>query len=189
MKKAIIVGATSGIGKGLAKLLADDEYKVGITGRRTNLLTELKNENPGRYIIKSFDITDTNIISGSVYDQFNLPTKNALIYITVAGSSFLSTITSENGSWVLPISEARTQNLENFTVIDEYNTLIEIFVQAGPLGNTSAQIYPVSAKPVPPIILGQMHNFKTINSMEEQSPKAEINFPDSLKNPTFLINR
>jgi len=132
---------------------------------------------------------DTNVISGSVYDQFNLPAKNALVYITVAGSSFLSTITSENGSWVLPISEARTQNLESFTVIDEYNTLIEIFVQAGPLGNASAQIYPVSATPAPPIILGQTHNFKTINSMEEQSPKAEINFPDGLKNPTFLINK
>ncbi len=38
MKKAIIVGALTGIGKGLAKLLADSEYKVGITGRRTNLL-------------------------------------------------------------------------------------------------------------------------------------------------------
>ena len=44
MKKAIIIGATSGIGKGLAKLLTDNDYKVGITGRQTNLLTELKNE-------------------------------------------------------------------------------------------------------------------------------------------------
>jgi predicted dinucleotide-binding enzyme len=46
MKKAIIIGATSGIGKGLAKLLADNNYKVGLTGRRTELLNELKNENP-----------------------------------------------------------------------------------------------------------------------------------------------
>ena len=71
MKKAIIVGATSGTGKGFAKLLADDEYKVGITGRRTNLLTELKNENPGSYIIKSFDITDTNIISQQLEELVN----------------------------------------------------------------------------------------------------------------------
>jgi short-subunit dehydrogenase len=61
MKKAIIIGATSGIGRGLAKLLADDNYKVGITGRRTELLNELKNKNPNSYFIKSFDVTDTKI--------------------------------------------------------------------------------------------------------------------------------
>ncbi len=61
MKKAIIIGATSGIGKGLAKLLADNNYKVGLTGRRTEFLNELKNENPNSYFIKSFDVTDTKI--------------------------------------------------------------------------------------------------------------------------------
>ena len=131
----------------------------------------------------------TSAISGSVYDQFNLPTKNALVYITVAGSGFLSTTTSENGSWVLPISEARSQDLESPIVIDDYKTLIEIFVQAGPLGSASAQIYPISAKPAPPIILGQIHNYKAINLKEEESPKAEIFIPQGgLSTPNFLIN-
>jgi short-subunit dehydrogenase len=34
MKKAIIVGATSGIGNELAKILVENGYLVGITGRR-----------------------------------------------------------------------------------------------------------------------------------------------------------
>jgi short-subunit dehydrogenase len=42
MKKAIIVGATSGIGKELAKILAYNGYTVGITGRRLDLLEQLK---------------------------------------------------------------------------------------------------------------------------------------------------
>ena len=63
MKKAIIIGATSGIGKGLAKILAENNYKVGITGRRTQLLDELKSQNPNLYFIRSFDITDTKIIA------------------------------------------------------------------------------------------------------------------------------
>ena len=59
MKNAIIIGATSGIGKELARLLVDDGFKVGITGRRTELLESLKSENPASYFIKSFDVKDT----------------------------------------------------------------------------------------------------------------------------------
>jgi len=61
MKKAIIIGATSGIGKGLAKLLVDNNYKIGLTGRRIELLNELISENLNFYI-KSIDINDTNIV-------------------------------------------------------------------------------------------------------------------------------
>ena len=63
MKKAIIVGASSGIGRGLAKLLVENDYIVGITGRRTHLLEEIQNENPGQYIIKTFDVADSQSIS------------------------------------------------------------------------------------------------------------------------------
>ncbi len=56
MKNAIIAGASSGIGKELARLLANDGFRVGITGRRLDLLNELKSEKPGSYIIAGFDI-------------------------------------------------------------------------------------------------------------------------------------
>lgn len=60
MKKAIIIGATSGIGKELAKILASQDYRVGITGRRINELEKLKKENPKKYIVCSFDCTTEN---------------------------------------------------------------------------------------------------------------------------------
>jgi short-subunit dehydrogenase len=63
MKKAIIIGATSGIGKGLAMILTDNNYKVGITGRRVEILEEMKLQKPNAYCIKSLDITDTKIIA------------------------------------------------------------------------------------------------------------------------------
>jgi NADP-dependent 3-hydroxy acid dehydrogenase YdfG len=57
-KRAIIVGASSGIGRGLAKVLVENNYLVGITGRRTELLEEIKKENPDNYIISVFDVRD-----------------------------------------------------------------------------------------------------------------------------------
>ena len=59
MKRAIVIGATSGIGRELATLLAKNNYVVGITGRRTDLLKGLNKENPVSFKWKAFDITDT----------------------------------------------------------------------------------------------------------------------------------
>jgi len=59
MKKAIVIGATSGIGKELAKILADNNYLVGVTGRRTELLENLKCEKPDSFYWRTFDVTDT----------------------------------------------------------------------------------------------------------------------------------
>tara|TARA_R110001583_G_scaffold71180_1_gene200809 strand:+ start:19078 stop:19797 length:720 start_codon:yes stop_codon:yes gene_type:complete len=58
MKNALVIGATSGIGKELAELLVADNYKVVITGRREKRLLEIKETNPSNYIIKVHDVTD-----------------------------------------------------------------------------------------------------------------------------------
>lgn len=68
MKKAIIIGASSGIGKGLALKLAQENYLVGITGRRTELLAELKSQKPNLFYPVSFDITDTSRIVENLED-------------------------------------------------------------------------------------------------------------------------
>ncbi len=41
-KKAIIVGASSGMGKELAKILSSNGYIVGLAARGTDLLAELQ---------------------------------------------------------------------------------------------------------------------------------------------------
>lgn len=66
MKKAIVIGATSGIGKGLAQVLAENNYKVGITGRRTELLEKLKAQHPDSYYLKTVNSTDTNRLSAAL---------------------------------------------------------------------------------------------------------------------------
>ena len=60
MKKAIIVGASSGIGNELAKILVEEGYKVGITGRRKPELEKLRKSRAEKYVISSFDCMNEN---------------------------------------------------------------------------------------------------------------------------------
>jgi len=60
MKKAIIIGASSGMGRELAKVLVSHDYVVGITGRRTNLLQELQAELPNKCHMRTMDVADTS---------------------------------------------------------------------------------------------------------------------------------
>jgi len=57
-KKAIVIGASSGIGHELSRILAKNGYRIGITGRREHLLKELQQENPDQFIYRAFDIRD-----------------------------------------------------------------------------------------------------------------------------------
>ncbi|MBI3089621.1 MAG: SDR family NAD(P)-dependent oxidoreductase [Candidatus Tectomicrobia bacterium] len=56
MPKAIVIGASSGIGRALARLLAERGYAVGLTGRRVALLRELSGELPGASFVKEMDL-------------------------------------------------------------------------------------------------------------------------------------
>ncbi len=63
MKKVIIIGATSGIGKALAIRYLKAGYSVGITGRRTHLLEEIKQQYPLQTFTAAFDVTgNENIV-------------------------------------------------------------------------------------------------------------------------------
>ncbi len=59
MKKAVVIGASSGIGRALTVKLNKDGYEVGIMARREKLLKELADELSGKVIVKALDITDT----------------------------------------------------------------------------------------------------------------------------------
>ena len=67
MKKAIIIGASSGMGRELAKVLISHDYIVGVTARRTELLTELQTELTEKCHMRTMDIADT----ANTIDIFN----------------------------------------------------------------------------------------------------------------------
>ncbi|MBI3312911.1 MAG: SDR family NAD(P)-dependent oxidoreductase [Candidatus Omnitrophica bacterium] len=56
LKKAIVTGASSGIGRALAKELARQGYEVGLVARREDLLKSLAAEIPTKTYIKVIDL-------------------------------------------------------------------------------------------------------------------------------------
>lgn len=57
MKQAIVIGATSGIGRALAERLAAAGWRVGAVGRREALLRELEQTAPANISYVTADIT------------------------------------------------------------------------------------------------------------------------------------
>ena len=66
MKRAIVIGATSGIGRALAERLAAEGYRVGVTGRREALLEEVAASRPGKnFCYAAADIMDCRRLCGA----------------------------------------------------------------------------------------------------------------------------
>ena len=57
VKKIIVIGSSSGLGREIAILYAQQNHLVAITGRRHHLLEELKNTYPNNIITSVFDVT------------------------------------------------------------------------------------------------------------------------------------
>lgn len=70
MKTILITGATAGFGKATAQKFAENGYRVIITGRRTERLTELKTELEGKHGVQvlplTFDVRDLAQVKAAV---------------------------------------------------------------------------------------------------------------------------
>lgn len=122
---------------------------------------------------------NSQIISGSVINPSGQPVERALVYITVGGY-LTSTITSSTGNFVYQLGNVRTPDLQSYAQIDPSTTLLEISVDAGPDGISSAQIFPQSANPIPAMILGEIYDLRKLPpSSNNQLPNANLNLPQN----------
>ena len=60
MKRAIIIGATSGIGQEVAKNLLREGWQIGIAGRRQPALEDFQRIAPEQIKIQSLDVTQAD---------------------------------------------------------------------------------------------------------------------------------
>lgn len=58
MKRAIIIGASSGMGREVARILLAEGWRVGVAARRTAPLRELEIANPKQVVSADIDVND-----------------------------------------------------------------------------------------------------------------------------------
>ena len=56
MRRAIVIGASSGLGLEVSKLLLSDGWSIGVAARRTDLLMDLKKQSPDRVQVETIDV-------------------------------------------------------------------------------------------------------------------------------------
>ena len=62
MKKAIVIGASSGIGHEVARLLIEDGWTVGLAARREGLLLPMMHAHEDRVKVAKIDVTASNAV-------------------------------------------------------------------------------------------------------------------------------
>ncbi len=86
MKKAIIIGATSGIGRGVAEQLLREGWSVGVAGRRVELLAELQTEyGAERVAVEQMDVTSPTATEALDRLLEVLDTPDLLLYASGVG--------------------------------------------------------------------------------------------------------
>jgi len=145
MKKAIVIGATSGIGKSITEILIQNGYEVGITGRRVDRLQSLKEKNPDKIHYCQMDVQDVSAVE-SISNNLVHQLGGLDLFIISAG------IGDENKSLDFSIeNNVIKTNVQGFTCVADWamnyfkkqghGHLVNISSIAGLIGNGEAPSY------------------------------------------------
>jgi short-subunit dehydrogenase len=145
MKKAIVIGATSGIGKSMAELLLREGYLVGVTGRRQDLFQSIQAQDLSRVIFKKMDVQDLSTIEPICNELFSQMGGLDLLIISAG-------IGEENKNLTFDIENSVIKtNIQGFTCVADWamryfkkqgnGHLVNISSIAGLMGNGEAPSY------------------------------------------------
>ena len=145
MKKAIVIGATSGIGKSLADVLLQKGYEVGVTGRREELFQSIKTQETSRIFFKKMDVQDLSTLEPICNELVRQMGRLDLLIISAGIGE-----ENENLNFEVDSSVIKT-NIQGFTCIADwslryfkeqgYGHLVNISSIAGIRGNGIAPSY------------------------------------------------
>ncbi len=101
-----------------------------------------------------------DIAYGTIVDSNGSPAEGIIVYLVLANANTLSTLTKSSGSWVIPLSIARSSDLSSYASYDRDASIEEIFAQGASLGTATAVSTTKYDSPLPNITLGQSFDFR-----------------------------
>lgn len=111
---------------------------------------------------------------GTVFTLEDEPATGAIVYLNMANTVSLSALVKSDGTWLVPLSMARSTNLANYSNYDRQIQVEDVLINGGPLGQSVVTNTTDNDSPFPDIILGEDYNF----SIEEEA-EEEITFPST----------
>ena len=172
-KKAIIIGASSGMGREVAKLLSKEGYVVGLVARRLPLLESLQKEIGSKSFIKQIDVTDSDAREKL---QELITEMNGLDLIVISITAYLDNKNSKEMGWE---KKERTLDVDAkgfiamadvaFTFFEKQNHghLVGISSTSGLRGSTYNPVYS-AAKACISCYMEGMRNYMLQNNIDVQ---------------------
>jgi hypothetical protein len=130
-----------------------------------------------------------DIAYGRVTTAIGDPAEGALVYVRLTGTVPQATLVKSSGSWVIPLSTARTSDLSSFAPYDRENDKLEVFVEYGAEGSASTIVNTANDSPMADITLSVSGSTaETIPPLDispdvPASESAVSKFPDSALSP------
>lgn len=113
------------------------------------------------------------LANGTILTASGKPASGAIIYITLPGATPLSALIANDGSWVVNLASALTNDLTGYAQIDPETTPLDLLAQ-GESQVSKALTTTALDNPVPEIILGQTYDFRTQSTaLATPSPSPE----------------
>lgn len=187
----IVYGETDKLGL----TASDDRDSTGQTARFTHHAT-VKNLNPTTvYYFKigsgssaydnagvSYNITTAPTTNdppavadpafGKVVNGQGAPVADALVYLTVAGGTPLSSYTRADGNWLITLNNARRADLSTYITYKPTGDSVTFFVQAGTKGIARAMADTNNVRPMQNVALGGTYSFGTQGSAAQITPSV-----------------
>ena len=100
----------------------------------------------------------SRVLSGIIQADDTTPAKQALVVVSAPEMSPLTAVTSSSGTWVIPVSLARSTENSTYATLDEKLVSIQVY---GSKGAATAVLNGSQLSVVPTIVLGQAYDFTT----------------------------
>ena len=158
------------------------EFEIGSGRNLYNLGEELYRAETAPAITET---PDADVAYGKIITKNGDPAEGAIVYYQIPGAVLLSAIVKQSGSFVIPVSTARVTDLTEYASYDREKTTVQLTIQGGPMGMTTAETSTDNDSPVGDMALGGTYAFTQQDIVSNPLPTATPE-PEIIGPPTSL---